>query len=181
MTIKIFTLAFLLEVTGMIWTYFSLSWIPCFGSSQHGTWIYLVVFQSLSRVWFFGLHGPHGLQHAKLPCPSLSPGDCSNSRPFSRWCHPTISFSVTPFSSCPQSFAASVSFPISLLFALGGHCIGASASASVLPINIQGWFPLGLSGWISLLSKGFSRVFSNTTVWKHEFFGAHRSEKCSQW
>ena len=107
-----FTLAFFLEVTGMIWTYFSLSWIPCFGSSQHGTWIHLVVFQSLSHVWLYGLHGPHGLQHAKLSCPSLSPRVCSKSCPLSQWCHSTISFSVTPFSSCPQSLLASEYFPM---------------------------------------------------------------------
>ena len=112
---------------------------------------------------------PHGLQHASLPCPSLSPGVCSNSCPLSRWCHPTISSSVTPFSSCPQCFPASGSFPMSQLFAWGGHSIGASASASVLPMNIQGWFPLGFTGLI-LLSKGLSRVFSSTTFWKRQFF-----------
>ena len=112
---------------------------------------------------------PHGLQHARLPCPSLSPGACSNSCPLSQWCHPTISSSAIPFSSCFQSFLASASFPVSRLFASGGQSIGASASASVLPMNIQGWFPLGLTGLISLQSKGLSRVFSNTTVKKHKF------------
>ena len=97
---------------------------------------------------------PHELQHSRFPCPSLFPGDWSNSRPFSRWCHPTISSSVTPFSSCPQSFPASGSFAISWVFALGDHCIGASASASVLPINIHGWFPLRLTVLISLQYKG---------------------------
>ena len=97
---------------------------------------------------------PHGLQHARLPCPSLSPRVCSNSCPLSQWCHPTISSSVVPFSSCPQSFPASGSFPMSQLFPSGGQSIGASASTSVLPMNIQGWFPLGWSGLISLLSKG---------------------------
>ena len=92
-------------------------------------------------------------------------------RPLIHWCHPIISFSVTPFSSCPQSFSASRSFPMSWFFPSGGQSIGASASVSVLPVNIQGWFPLGLTGLISLLSKGFLRVFSNTTVWKHQFFG----------
>ena len=110
---------------------------------------------------------PHGLQHGRLSCPSLSPGACSNSCPLSRWCHPTISSSVAPISSCPQSFPASGTFPMSQLFKSGGQSIGASASPSVLPMNIQGWIPLGLTGLISLLSKGFSTVFSNTTVGKH--------------
>ena len=118
---------------------------------------------------------PHGLQHARLPCPSSSPGACSNSCPLSQWCHPTISSSVIPFASCLQSFPASGSFPMSWLFALGGQSIGASASASVLPMSIQGWFPLGLTGLISLLSKGLSWVFSSTTVRKHQFFSAQPS------
>ena len=109
---------------------------------------------------------PHGLQHARLPCPSPTPRVYSNSCPFSQWCHPTISSSVTRFSSCPQSFPASGSFLISQLFASGGQNIGASASASLFPMNIQGWFSLGLTGLISLLSKGLSRVFSNTIVQK---------------
>ena len=115
---------------------------------------------------------PHGLQHARLPCPSLSPRVCSDSRPLSWWCHPTISSSVTPFTSFPQYFPASGSFPMSLLFTLSGQSIGVSASASVLPMNIQDWFTLGWTGWISLQSKRFSRVFSSTTVWKHQFLGA---------
>ena len=105
----------------------------------------------------------HGLQHTRLHCPSLSSRVCSNSRPSSWWCHPTISSSVVPFSSCPQSFPASRSFPMNQLFTSGGQNIGASASASVLPRSIQGWLPLG-TGWISLLSKGLSRVSSSTTV-----------------
>ena len=113
---------------------------------------------------------PHGLQHARLCCPSLSPWVCSNSCPLSQWCHPTISSSVIPFSSCPQSFPESGSFPVSLLFTSGGWSIRFSALASVLPVNTQGWFPLGWTGWISLQSKGLSRVFSNTTVQKHQFF-----------
>ena len=117
----------------------------------------------------------HGLQQARLPCPSSTPGACSNSCPLSRWCHPTISSSVVPFFSCLQSSPASGSFPVSLLFASGGQRIGASASASVLPMNIQDWFPLGWTGWISLQSKGLSRVFSNTTVQKHQFFGTQLS------
>ena len=114
----------------------------------------------------------HGLQHARLPCPSPTPGVYSNSCPLSQWCHPTISSSVTPFSSCPQFFPASGSFPVSQLFASGGQSIGVSALASVLPMNIQDWFPLGLTGLISLLSKELSRVFSSTTVQKCQFFGA---------
>ena len=105
---------------------------------------------------------PHGLQHARPPCPSATPGACSNSCPSIRWCHPTISFSVIPFSSCLQSFPASGSFLMSWLFASGGQCIG--ASASVFPMNIQGWYPLGFTGLICLQSKRLSRVFSNTTV-----------------
>jgi len=118
---------------------------------------------------------PHGPQHARLPCPSPTPGACSNSRPSSWWCHPTISSSVVPFSSCPQSFPASGSFPMSQFFTSGGQSTGASAPASVLPINIQGWFPLGLTSLISFPSKGLSRVFSSTTVWKHQFFGVQPS------
>ena len=115
----------------------------------------------------------HGLQHARLPCPSPSPRVCSNSCPLSWSCHPTISSFVIPFSSCLQSFPASGSFPMSQLFASGDQSIGvsASASASVLPVNIQDLFPLGLTGLISLLSKGLSGVFSRTTVRKHQFFG----------
>ena len=108
----------------------------------------------------------YGLQHAKLPCPSATPRAWANSCPLSRWCHPTISSSVSPFSSCLQSFPASGSFPVSQFFASGGQSIGVSASALVLPVNIQDWCPLGLTGWISLQSKGLSRVFSKTTVQK---------------
>ena len=110
------------------------------------------------------LCNPHELQHPRLPCPSLSPRVCSNSCPLTWWRHPTISSSVTHLTSCPQSFPASESFQMSQ-FASGGQSIG--ASASVLPMSIQGWFPLGLTGLISLLSKGLSRVFYSTTVWKH--------------
>ena len=115
---------------------------------------------------------PHGLQHARPLCPSPSPRACSNSCPSHQWCHPTISSSVIPFSSCLQYFWASGSFPMSRLFTSGGQSIGASVSASVLPMNIQGWFPLGLTNLISLQSKGLSRVFSNTTVQKYQFFSA---------
>ena len=117
----------------------------------------------------------HRLQHAKLPCPSPTLGACSNSCPLSQWCHPTISSSVIPFSSSFQSFPASGSFPMSRFFESGGQNIGASASVSVLPMNIQDWFPLGWTGCISLQPKGLSKVFSNTTVQKHQFFGAQLS------
>ena len=113
---------------------------------------------------------PHGLQHAKLPCPSPYPWTCSNSCPLSQWCHSTISSSVIPFSFCLQSFPASRAFLMSQLFASGGQGIGASASASVLPMNILDWFPLGWTGLISLPFNGLSRVFCNTTVQKHQFF-----------
>ena len=118
---------------------------------------------------------PHELQHARPPCPSPMPGVYSNSCPLSRWCHPAISSSVVPFSSCPQSLSASESFPMSQLFAWGGQSTGVSALASDLPMKIQDWSPLGWTGWISLQSKGLSRVFSNTTVQKHQFFSAQLS------
>ena len=111
----------------------------------------------------------HELQQ-RLLCPSLAPWVCLNSCPLSQWCHPTISSSVTPFSSHPQFFPASGSFPICQFFSSGGQSTGDLASASVLPLNIQDWFPLGLTSLISLLSKGLSRVFSSTTVWKCQFF-----------
>ena len=117
---------------------------------------------------------PLGLHHARPPCPSPAPGAYSNSCPLRRWCHPTTSSCVIPF-SCPQSFPASGSFPMSQLFTSGGQSIGVSASASVLPMNTQDWSPSGWTGWISLQPKGLSRVFSNTTVQKHQFFGAQLS------
>ena len=115
------------------------------------------------------------LQHARLPCPSPTPGAYSNSCPSSQWCHPIISSYVIPFSSSFQSFPGSGSFQMSQLFASGGQWTGVSASASVLPMKIQDWFPLGLTGWISFQSKGLWRVFSNTIVQKHQFFGAQLS------
>ena len=118
---------------------------------------------------------PHGLQHVRLPCPSPTPGAFSNSCPCSWWCHPTISSSVIPFSSHLQSFPASGSFPVSQFFGSGGQSIG--VLASVLPMNIQDGFPLGWTGWISLQSKGLSRVFSNTTVQKHHFFSTQLSSQ----
>ena len=118
---------------------------------------------------------PHGLQHARPSCASTTPQGCSNSCPSNSWFHPTVSPSVTLFASCLQSSLALGSFPMSQFFALGGQSIGASASASVLPMNIQGWFSLQLTGWTSLQSKGLSRVFSNTTVQKHQFLSTQLS------
>ena len=118
---------------------------------------------------------PHGLQHARSPYRSPTPGVYSNSCPLSRWCHPTISSSVIPFFSCLQSFPVSGSFKMSHLFASSGQSIGVSASISVLPMNIQGWFPLWWTGWIAVQSKGLSRVFSNIMVQKHQFFSAQLS------
>ena len=115
---------------------------------------------------------PRESQHARSPCPSPTPGVHWDSRPLSQWCHPAISSSVVPFSSCPQSLPASESFPMSQPFAWGGQSIGVSASASVLPMNTQDWSPLGWTGWISLQSSRLSRVFSNTIVQKHQFFDA---------
>ena len=141
----------------------------------------LKIFLHLLRCWCCSIAQscltlwPHGLQPDRLPCSSLPPRVCWNSCPLSQWCQPTISFSVTPFSSCPQSVLSSKSFPMSWLFGSGGQSIRGSTSASVLPMNIQDWCPLGLAGWISLLSKGISRVFYNTTVRKHQFFSAQPS------
>ena len=123
---------------------------------------------------------PYGMQHGRLPCPSPTPGVYPNSCPLSQWCHPNVSSSVVPFSSCPQSFPASGSFPMSQFFT-SSHpilylwSIGVSASPSILPMNIQDWFPLGWTGWISLLFKGLSRVFFNIIVQKHQFFSAQIS------
>ena len=118
---------------------------------------------------------PHGLQHARLPCPSPTPGAYSNSCLSRQWCYPTVSSSVILFSSCLQSFPALGSFSMSWLFTLGGQNIGPSASATANPMNIQSWFPLGLTGWIFLLSKGLSRVFSSTIVQKQQFFSVQPS------
>ena len=125
--------------------------------ASSGLWLLLL----FSRSVVSNSLQPHGLQHTRLLCPSLSPGVCSDSCPLSRWCH-AISSSVVPFSSCPQSFPAPGSFPTSLLFASGGQSIG----VSVLPMNIRRWFPLGLAGLISLLSNGLTSVFSSSTIWK---------------
>ena len=120
---------------------------------------------------------PHESQHARPPCPSPTPGVHSNSHLSSQGCHPAISSSVVPFSSCPQSLPASGSFPMSQLFARGGQSIGVSASTSILPMNTQDWATLECTGWISLQSKGLSRVFSNTTVQKHQFFSPQLSSQ----
>ena len=147
------------------------------GTGWEKSWLWLLWLRHYTKSRYPGKRGsvqfsrsvtsgslrPHGLQHARLPCPSPSPRACSNSCPSSRWCHPAISSSVVPFSSCLQSFPASGSFPVSQFFASRGQSIGVSASASVLPKNIQDLFPLGWTGWLSLQSKGCSRVFSNTT------------------
>ena len=120
---------------------------------------------------------PHEPQHARPSCPSPTPGFYPDSCPLSWWCHPTISSSFIPFSFCPQPFPASGSFPMSQLFTSGGQCTGVSASTSVLPMNNQDWSPLGWTSWTSLQPKGLSRVFSNTTVQKHQFFGVQLSSQ----
>ena len=130
--------------------------------------------QEHSSVWLFE---PQESQHARPPCASSTPGVHSDSRPSSQWCHPAISSSVFPFSSCPQSLPASESFPVSQLFTWGGQSTGVSASLSLLPKKSQGWSPSEWTGWISLQSKGLSRVFSKTTVQKHQFFGAQPSSQ----
>ena len=124
---------------------------------------------------------PHESQHARPPCPSPTPRVHSDSHPSSQWCHPAISSSVVPFSSCPQSLPASESFPMSQLFARGGQSTGVSVLASFLPKKSQGWSPSEWTGWISLHSKGLSRVFSNTTVQKHQFFGAQLSSQSNSY
>ena len=142
-------------------------------------WLHLFDFSSVqfSRSVMSDSLRPHELQHARPPCPPPTPGVHSNSCPSSPWCHPAISPSVVPFSSCPQSLPALESFPMSQLFAWGGQRIGVSASTSVLPKNTQGWSPLEWISWILLQSKGLSRVISNTTVQKHQFFGAQLSSQ----
>ena len=156
----------------MLWHRTSQSWLsPDVGLNPSWWCILCSFFFLFSSVQFSysvvsNSLGPHGLQHTRPPCPSPTPRVYSNS---SQWCHPTTSSSVVPFSSCPQSFPASASFPISQLSASGGQSIGVPASTSVLPVNIQDWFPLGWTGWISLQSKGLLRVFSNPTVQKHQF------------
>ena len=140
--------------------------------SQSAQFSHLVVSKSLR---------PHESQHARPPCPSPTPGVHSNSCPLSQWCHPAISSSVVPFSSCPQSLTASGSFQTSQLFTWSGQSIGDSASALVLPMNTQDWSPSEWTGWISLQSRGLSRVFSNTTVQRHQFFGTQLSSQCNSY
>ena len=140
-----------------------------FGNTLENTNVIIQLHQFSHSVMSDSLH-PQGLQHARPPCQSPTPKVYSNSWPLSWWCHRTISSSVIPFSSCLQSFPASGSFQMSQFFTSGGQSIGVSASASVLSMNIQDWFPLGWTGWSALQSKGFSRVFSNTTVQKEQFF-----------
>ena len=151
-----------------------IKWLRECGPWSQATWvsILVVVVQLLSRADSLR---PHGLQHTRLLCPPLSPRVCSSSCPLSQWCCLTISSSAAPFSFCFQSFPASESFLMSRTFASGDQSIGASSSTSVLPMNVQGCFPLGLTGLISLQSKGLPRVFSSTTVWKHHFFGTQPS------
>ena len=144
------------------------------------TYIYIYFFRLFSPISHLVMSDslwPHRLQHTRPPCPSPTPGVYSNSCPLSWWCHPTTSSSVVPFSFCLQSLPASGSFQMSQLFASGGQSIGVSASTSVLPMNIQDWFPLGWTSWVSLQSKGLSRVFSNTTVQKHQFFSTQLSSQ----
>ena len=146
----------------------------------HSAFIYVLIYIQFSSVTQScpTLFDPmNRSQHARPPCPSPTPGVHPNSRPSGRWCHPAVSSSVVPFSSCPQSLPAPGSFPMSQLFAWGGQSIGVSASASVLPMNTQNWSALGWTGCISLQSKGLSRVFSNTTVQKHQFFGTQLSSQ----
>ena len=151
----------------MLHTFFSFGFICCL-LSWSVTICCCSVTQLCRILW------PHGLQHARLPCPSPSLGTCSNSRPLSQWCHPTISLSVIPFSSCLQGFSVSGSFLMSQVFESGGQNIGASASASALPMNIKDWFPLVLTGLI-LKCKGLSKDFFNTTIKKHQFFSTQHS------
>ena len=144
----------------VVWIFLGIGFLWDWNESDH-----FQLWPPLSLVQVFNSLRPHGLQHARLPCPSPTPGACSNSCPLSQWCHPTISSSVIPFSSCLQSFPSSGSFPMSQFFASGGQSIEVSASASVPPMNIQDWFPLGLTGWISLQSKG-SQESSPTAEFK---------------
>ena len=172
------TVSFLIPLNhGLSMTLVIMLWVPSWEAEggQASTWAKSMQTRQLSSIQFSrsvmsNPLWPHGLQHARLPCPSPTPGAYSNSCPLNRWCHPTISSSVVPLSSCLQSFPASGSFSVSQLFASGGQNIGASASASVLPMSIQGWFPLGLTGLISWQFRRLSRVFSNTTVQKHHPF-----------
>ena len=154
----------------VLWLWHGIAWGQISFTAPQALWILLFSHPVMSNSLQL-----HGEQHVRLPCPSLSLGLCSSSSPLNWWCHPTILSSVVPFSSHLQSFPASGSFQLSRLFASGGQSTGISASTSVLPMNIQYWFPLGWTGWISLQSKGLSRVFPNTTVQKHQFFSTQPS------
>ena len=149
------------------WDSFS---VPCRAHLWHNT-----VFSSVGSLSCVQLFATSWTAARQAPCPSPTPGFHPNPCPLSQWCHPSISSSVVPFSSCPQSHPASGSFPMSQLFTSGGQSTGASASTSVLPMNTQDWSSLEWTGWISLQSKGLSRVFSNTTVQKHQLFSARFS------
>ena len=155
--------------------FFLTDWVCCWIPVLNFKLNYCVQFSSVTQRVVSDSLRHHELQHAKPLCPSPTPGVHPNPCPFTQWCHPTISFSVVPFSSCLQSFPASGSFQMSHLFASGGQGIGVSALTSVLPMNTQNSSPLGWTGWISLQSKGLSRVFSNTTVQKHQFFSIQLS------
>ena len=159
-----------------IWSY---AFVKTHRTMQHKEWILKYQFSSVqfSHSVVSDSLRPHESQHTRPPCPSPTPGVYPNSHALSWWCHPAISSTVVPFFSCPQSPPASGSFPMSQLFAWGGESTGVSASASVLPVNTQNWSPLGWTGWISLQSKGLSRVFSNTTVQKHQFLSAQLSSQ----
>ena len=170
LTMRIFQARILEWVTISCNKYILLHWWIYMHKDRWVCFLLLLSCSVMSNSW-----RPHVLQHARLPCPLPSPRVCSNSCPLSQWCHPTISPSVIPYTSCLQSFRASESFLMTQLFTSGGQSIGASATASVLPMNIQGWFPLGLTVLISLQPKGLSRIFSNTTVWKNQFFSTQPS------
>ena len=168
-------------------TWHMATWIKLAKRTWKQTTVLAVIIKAVSSLQFSSVEfrrsvvsdslRPHELQHARPPCPSQTPGVYSNSCPSSRWCHPAISSSVVPFSTCPQSLPASGSFQMSQLFAWGDQSIGVLASASVRPMNTQDWSPLGWTGWISLQSKGLSTVFSNITFQKHQFFGAQLSSQ----
>ena len=150
---------------------YTFGWVPLLSTWNHRNIINGLSVQFSSVAQSCPTLRPHESQHARPPCPSPTPGVHVDSRPSSQWCHPAISSSVVPFSSCPQSLPASESFPMSQLFASGGQSTGVSVLASFPPKKSQGWSPSEWTGWISLQSKGLSRVFSNTTVQKHQFLG----------
>ena len=161
---------------GREWIHVYVCWLPSLFTWNYHNIVNWLSVQFIRSIMSNSLR-PHESQHGRPPCPSPTPGVYSNSCPWSQWCHPIILSSVIPFSSCLQFFPTSRSFQMSQFFTSGGQSIGVSASASVLPMNIQDWFPLGWTGWISLQSKRLSRVFSNTTVQKHQFFGAQLSSQ----